>query len=304
MRALISGATGLVGRELVRQLPDSAVLTRDPSRARQRLGDARAWRWSPEAEGPPPEALGAADVVFHLSGEPIADGWWTADKKRRIRESRVAGTRNLVAALGAQDRRPAVLVSASAVGYYGNRGDEPLDESAPRGEGFLADLCADWEREAMAAATLGMRVVCVRIGIVLSRSGGALAKMLPAFRLGVAGRLGDGRQWMPWIHLDDLVGLLVHAARDASLSGPVNGVAPNPVTNAEFTRTLAGVLHRPACLHAPAFALRLALGEMSGILLTSQRALPRAAERGGYAFRHPTLEAALRAALAAPAAAT
>jgi hypothetical protein len=168
-------------------------------------------------------------------GEPAADGRWTAEKKRRIRDSRVVGTRNLVAGLAALAVRPRVLVSASAVGYYGDRGDEILDERSSRGEDFLADLCVDWEREAMAAERLGVRVVFVRIGLVMTRDGGALGKMLPAFRLGAGGRLGSGRQWMPWIHVDDLVGLLLHAAAQDSLRGPLNGTAPSPVTNADFS---------------------------------------------------------------------
>ena len=187
---------------------------------------------------------------------------------------------------------------ASAIGYYGDRGDEVLDEASTRGQDFLADICAAWEAEAMAAEALGMRVVCVRIGIVLSPRGGALPLMLPAFRMGAGGRLGSGRQWMSWIHLEDIVGILLHASGNASLVGPINGTAPNPCTNEAFTRALASEVHRPALLPVPAAALRVAFGEMSTILMASQRVVPRVAERSGYLFRHATLDAALGAALA------
>jgi hypothetical protein len=241
----------------------------------------------------PPQALQGAEVVFNLMGEPAADGRWTAEKKRRIRDSRVVGTRHLVQGLAALDERPRVLVAASAVGYYGDRGDELLDERSSPGQGFLADVCIDWEREAMAAERLGIRVVCVRIGLVMSTAGGALAKMLPPFRLGAGGRLGSGRQWMPWIHIDDLVGILLHAGRSEALRGPVNGVVPAPVTNAAFTLALARAVRRPAVLPMPAFALNVAFGEMSGMLMASQRVMPTAALRSGYAFSHPDLGEAL-----------
>jgi uncharacterized protein (TIGR01777 family) len=234
-------------------------------------------------------------------GEPAADGRWTAEKKRRIRDSRVVGTRNLVAGLAALDKRPRVLVSASAVGYYGDRGDELLDERSARGEGFLADVCVEWEREAMAAERLGIRVVCVRIGLVMSTAGGALAKMLPPFRLAAGGRLGNGRQWMPWIHIDDLVGILLHAARSDAIRGPINGVAPAPATNAAFTLALARAVRRPAVLPMPAFALNVAFGEMAGMLMASQRVVPALALRGGYAFSHPDVDGALASLLATDA---
>jgi hypothetical protein len=299
MRAVVTGATGLVGRALLRRLASPvAVLTRDDARARRLLGPVDAYRWSPEAGPAPAAALRGADVAFNLAGEPVAEGRWTPERKRRIRDSRVAGTRNLVAALRALDRRPRVLVSASAVGYYGDRGDDPLDEDAPPGRGFLADVCVDWEREAMAATELGLRVVCLRIGLVLSPGGGALAKMLPAFRFGAGGRLGSGRQWMPWVHVDDIVGLLLHAARVDTLRGPLNGVAPVPVTNADFAAALGRAVRRPALLPAPAFALAVALGEMSGMLLASQRLRPARALASGYAFAHPTLDEALASLLA------
>jgi len=294
MQAVVTGATGLIGQALIRQLGSgAAVLSRDDGRAQRQLGGVRAHRWAPEGGPAPVEALRGADVVFNLAGEPAADGRWTAEKKRRIRDSRVVGTRHLVAGLAALNERPRVLVSASAVGYYGDRGDELLDERSSRGQGFLADVCVDWEREAMAAERLGIRVVCVRIGLVMSTAGGALAKMLLPFRLGAGGRLGSGRQWMPWIHIDDLVGILLHAARSESSRGPINGVAPEPVTNAAFTAALAHAVHRPAVLPMPAFALNVAFGEMSGMLMASQRVMPALALRSGYTFSHPDLDGAL-----------
>ena len=184
--------------------------------------------------------------MFNLAGEPVSEGRWTDEKKRRIRDSRVVGTRDLVAGLALLKSRPRVLVSASAVGYYGDRGDEELDERSAAGHGFLAEVCADWEREAMAASQLGIRVVCVRIGIVLAPGGGALARMLTPFRMGVGGRLGSGRQWMPWIHIKDVAGIMLHASWNNEINGPMNAVAPSPVTNADFTRALAHAVHRPA----------------------------------------------------------
>jgi uncharacterized protein (TIGR01777 family) len=294
MQAVVTGATGLIGQALIRQLGFGvAVLSRDDGRAQRQLVGVRVHRWAPEGGPAPVEALRGADIVFNLAGEPAADGRWTAEKKRCIRDSRVVGTRHLVAGLAALNERPRVLVSASAVGYYGDRGDELLDERSSRGQGFLADVCVDWEREAMVAERLGIRVVCVRIGLVMSTAGGALAKMLPPFRLGAGGRLGSGRQWMPWIHIDDLVGILLHAARSESSRGPINGVAPEPVTNAAFTAALAHAVHRPAVLPMPAFALNVAFGEMSGMLMASQRVMPALALRSGYTFSHPDLDGAL-----------
>ena len=300
MKALITGGTGLLGTELLANLTDAVVLSRDPAGTTRKLGGARAIRWDPATEPAPLEALQGVEAVFNLAGEPVAEGRWTEDKKRRIRDSRVLGTRNLVAGLRALDTKPAVLVSASAVGYYADRGDEQLDESSQAGRGFLAEVCTEWEREALAAEALGVRVVCVRIGIVLDPGGGALARMLTPFKLGAGGRLGNGKQWMPWIHIDDVVGVLLHASRTAAVCGAMNAVAPHPVTNAEFTRALGHAVHRPALFPVPKTALRIAFGEMSEILMASQRVLPRVAERTGYAFRHTELEGALAAVMAAP----
>lgn len=296
MRTLVTGATGLIGRKLAERLQRTVVLSRDPRRANGMAVDTHAW--SPEAGPPPSEALRDVSVVFNLAGEPLAGGRWSEERKRRIRDSRVLGTRNLVVGLAEQTQRPRVLVSASAVGYYGDRGEDAVDESSPPGQGFLADVCVAWEREALAAEQLGIRVVCVRTGMVLAPDGGALAKIVPPFRLGVGGRIGNGEQWMPWIHIDDVVGLLLHASQDARIRGPLNAVAPTPTTNAEFTRELGHAVHRPSLLSIPKTALRLMLGEMSQVVTASQRVFPSTAERTGYQFKYPDLGPALQASLA------
>jgi len=296
-RTLVTGATGLIGRAIIERLGSTVVLSRDPELAKRNLPKVEAHAWSPEAGSPPAGVFAGVDVVFNLAGEPVAEGRWTDDKKRRIRDSRVLGTRNLVAGLAALEKRPRVLVSASAVGYYGDRGDEELVETSAAGRGFLAEVCAEWEHEALAAEALGIRVVCARIGIVLAQGGGALAKMLTAFRLGAGGKLGDGRQWMPWIHLDDVAGLLLHASQGARIHGAINAVGPCPATNADFTRALGKAVHRPAFLTVPKTALRLAFGEMGQILTDSQRVFPKVAEQTGYAFKHTELGGALKAAL-------
>ena len=293
MRALITGATGLIGRQLLRSIENPVVLSRRPGEARRLHGSVEAHLWEPESGPAPSDALRGTEVVFNLAGESVSEGRWTDEKKRRIRDSRVLGTRNLVAGLAALKSRPHVLVSASAVGYYGDRADEELDEHSAAGHGFLAEVCADWEREAMAASLLGIRVVCARIGIVLAPDGGALAKMLTPFRMGVGGRLGSGRQWMPWIHIKDVAGIMLHASRNDSIHGPMNAVAPHPVTNVDFTRALAHGFHRPAWLPVPRAALRLVFGELSNILIASQRVFPRVAEHSVYAFEHSDLRGAL-----------
>ena len=241
--------------------------------------------------------------MFHLAGEPVVDGRWDTAKKDRILLSRVDSTRALVRAFAdlEQSARPRVLVCASAVGIYGSRGDELLTEDSAPAAGFLADVCRAWEEEAARARDLGIRVVSLRIGIVLAREGGALAKMLPLFRLGVGGRLGDGKQWMPWIHIDDIVGLLRFAAANDHLSGPVNAAAPQPVQNVTFTRALGKAVRRPALLPAPAFALRIALGEAANVVLASQHVVPTRATDAGYRFVHPTLAGALASLLPAAA---
>lgn len=296
MKALVTGATGFVGRRLLEQLDQPIVLSRDASRAKRQLAefDVTAFSWQPTEEMPPAEAFDGVDVIFHLAGDPVAEGRWNAAKKKRIEESRIVGTRNLVQRLSELENRPRVLVSASAVGYYGSRGDETLDESASHGSGFLSDVCIGWEREAQRAAELGVRVVSVRVGIVLGKGGGALGRMLLPFKLGLGGRLGNGKHWMPWVHLDDLVGLLLHAAETEEVSGPMNGVAPNSVTNRDFTSALAVAVHRPALFPAPKFALRAAFGEFANDLFASQRVVPRVALDSGYEFQFPEINGALQ----------
>jgi len=286
---LLTGASGPIGAKLLDVFPKAVVLSR-----RSRDRGTPAFTWQPTDELPPRQALAGATHVVHLAGEPVASGRWSESRKQRIRDSRVTGTRNLVAGLATLEDRPRVLVCASAVGYYGSRGDEQLDEQSPRGEGFLADVCSAWENEALQARAIGIRVVCLRIGLVLSREGGALERMLPVFRMGAGGRLGDGQQWMPWIHIDDVVGLIEHALANDSVEGPVNAVAPHPVRNRKFTEALAKAVNRPAVIPVPEIVLRLAFGELSSVLVASQYVLPRQAENTGYRFRFSDIESALR----------
>jgi uncharacterized protein (TIGR01777 family) len=257
-----------------------------------------ALRWDPASGAITPAGPSVADAVVHLAGDSIMGLRWTADKKRRIRESRTIATRLLVQTLTRLAKPPAVFVCASGVGYYGSRGDEVLSEESRPGTGFLADLAREWEAATATAIAQGIRVVNVRLGVVLSAHGGALAKMLTPFRLGLGGVIGDGAQWMSWIALDDVIGAIRHALTTDALRGPLNIVAPAPVTNAEFTRTLGRVLGRPTLVPLPAFAARLALGEMADeLLLASQRVVPARLQASGYRFRYPTLDDALRAVL-------
>jgi uncharacterized protein (TIGR01777 family) len=301
----VTGASGLIGRALVTELRDEhgaevTVLSRDPSRAREALG-VEAVGWDPIGEPAPMQALTGADAVVHLAGENVAQRW-SKQAKRAILESRVTGTRNLLAGLEAIDRseigqRPQTLISGSAVGYYGPHGEEPLDEDSPPGNDFLAETCVAWEAEAQKAAALGMRVVLVRTGVVLDRNGGALKRMLPPFQIGVGGPVAGGAQYMSWIHREDLVGMIQAALEDERWSGPVNGTAPEPVSNREFSRALGRALHRPSLLPVPGFALGLLYGEMAEIVTTGARVMPAKALVLGYDFRHPELDEALRSAL-------
>jgi uncharacterized protein (TIGR01777 family) len=296
MRALVTGGSGFVGPRLLRLLDRPVVVTRNPARAQQTIGHlaGRIVHWDP-MEGPPaPDVFAGIDTVFHLAGESVAEGRWTAAQKARIRDSRVIGTRHLVHGIKQASQRPAVLVSASAVGYYGDRGEEELAESAAPADDFLARVCVAWEDEALAAERDGVRVVTARTGIVLGAGGGALAKMLTPFKLGAGGPLGNGRQWMPWIHVADLARLYVHAADTAVIRGPMNAVAPHPVRNSEFTRALGGQLHRPAFMPAPYIGLRLLFGEFAQVLFASQRVIPRVALDTGFTFQYPEIAAALR----------
>jgi len=300
MRVLVTGASGLVGSALAGALRGAGHsadrLVRPGSEAK---GAGHGIKWDPVSGDLDRAAAEGADAVVHLAGANIGAGRWTASRKKLLRSSRVEATRNLVTGLLQLDRRPRALVSASAVGYYGNRGDELLTEESPPGEDFLGMLARDWEKEAMRAADFGMRVVIVRLGVILAPHGGALERMLLPFQLGLGGRLGSGKQWMSWITLPDAIGVLRHALENDALAGPVNAVAPNPVRNAEFTRTLGKVLGRPTIFPAPAFALRLVLGEMAGaLLLSSQCVVPQKLQQQGYGFRHADLETGLRAVLA------
>jgi uncharacterized protein len=316
MRVTVTGATGLIGPRLVSALRARGdavtVLTRDPDRALERLerapqassshdprpGAIEAVRWDPLREPAPSLALAGRDAVAHLAGENVAQRW-SAAAKRAIRESRVTGTRNLVRALAALagEERPRALVSSSAIGYYGARADEPIDEDEPAGQGFLAETCRAWEAEAQAAERSAMRVVRMRTGVVLDRDGGALAKMLPPFRLGVGGPVAGGRQYVSWVHTDDLVGIALAAIDGEEWHGAVNATAPHPQRNGDFSKTLGRVLGRPSLLPVPGAALRLLYGEMAEIVTTGARVLPARALVLGYEFRHPQLEPALRAAL-------
>lgn len=299
MQVVVTGGTGFIGRSLVERLVRSGhqvtVLTRDVNRAARRLPAKCACRtWNPDTDLDH-AMLRGVDAIVHLAGEGVADGRWTAQRKAEILESRTRGTECLLRALSRlpAGERPRTFVSASAVGWYGDRGEERLDETSEPGGGFLADVCRAWEARTLAVQSLGIRTVTLRIGLVLGRGGGALRAMLTPFRLGLGGRLGSGRQWMSWIHIDDVVGLLQFALADDRVSGPVNGVAPRPVRNGAFTRTLGRVLQRPTIFPIPALALRLVLGEMAGMRLASQRIRPRAAEDLGYSFRFPTPRKAL-----------
>lgn len=297
MQVVVTGATGFIGRPLVQALREDGhevtVLTREVAGAGKRLpAGVRAVAWSDAAAWE--AALAAADAVINLAGESIAGGRWTAARKERIRRSRVESTRALVEAMARQERRPGVLINASAVGYYGPLGDEPVDESAPPGHDFLARVTVEWEQEARRAEALGVRVVLLRIGMVLGEDGGALAPMVLPFKLFVGGPVGSGRQWLPWVHREDVVGLIRFALANDQVRGPVNATATEAHTNASFSRLLGRVLGRPSWLPVPAFALRLLLGEMADLVLNGQKVVPAAAERYGYRFRFPALEPALR----------
>lgn len=295
MRALVTGATGFVGRHLVAKLSRPVVLSRNAGQARAKLGDVEVYAWEPTAGPPPVEAFSGVDTVFHLAGDPIVKGRWNPAKLKRIRESRVLGTRNLVSAMESLPERPKVLICASAVGFYGNRGDEVLEEASLPGSDTLAGICQEWETEAGRATALGVRVINLRSGVVLRKGGGVLAEMLLPFQLCLGGRLGSGKQWMSWIHLDDLLGIMFHAVEKGDMRGPVNGVAPGVVTNAEFTKVLAATLRRPAIFPMPEFAIKIIFGGVSEVMLGSQRVRPLAAEKAGYKFQYPELGPALTA---------
>ena len=308
MRVVVTGATGMIGQAVVGALlareEEVVVLSRDAARAQRTFGDrVEAHTWADPIGSPPPAAaLDGADGVVHLIGEPVAQRW-TDEAKEAIRESRVRSTRSLVQGLLSlsPDQRPRVLVSQSATGFYGPLGDQPVDEGAPAGSDFLAGVVVEWEHEALAAASSsGVRVVVTRTGVVLSPSGGALAKMLPFFKLGIGGPVAGGRQYVPWVHLDDVVGAMLFCLGQPDATGPVNLTAPSPVTNTELSRALGRVLKRPAVLPVPGLAVKALYGEMAQIVITGQRAVPAQLQELGYGFRHPELEAALRDVLGRP----
>ncbi len=304
MRYVVTGATGFLGRalclRLIEQGDEVVALSRSAESARKLLDErvnCHAWLGSAPDEWK--AALNGADVVIHLAGESLGSQRWTPEFKRRLIASRIDSTRQLVSALHDANPRPKTLVSASAVGYYGNRFDEPLTEESSAGKDFLADLCRQWEEESQRASEFDVRVVRLRIGIVLG-DGGTLEKMLyplpipiSPWKLGFGGRLGDGRQWLPWVHIEDVVGLCLLSAQNPEAQGAINAVSPRPVSNAEFSRVLGRVLKRPAILPVPAFALRLLLGEFADVVLGGQKALPVAAQRLGYTFHYSEIEQAL-----------
>jgi uncharacterized protein (TIGR01777 family) len=293
MNILITGSTGLIGSEL------NSLLSKNGHRVKRLVRHSPSGRdeifWDPARGILDAQSLEGLDAVVHLAGENIASGRWTERKKRRIRESRINGTGLLAQSLSGLFDSPQVLVSISAIGYYGDRGNEQLSEESPAGKGFLPDLCRQWESAAEAAIIRGIRVVIPRVGVVLSPRGGAIARMLPVFRLGLGGRIGSGRQYMSWITLDDLVEAIHHAILTPSLHGPVNAVSPNPVTNADFSRALGRALSRPALFTLPSLAARIAFGQMADeTLLSSTRVTPERLTRSGFKFRFPELNGALR----------
>lgn len=301
MKIIVTGSTGLVGRALVR-----ALLAEGHSVTRLVRGDTQTFsapgtaavRWDVEAGAIDAQALEGHDAVVHLAGENVAEGSWTEEKKRRIRDSRVRGTRLIAETLSALRAKPKVLVAASAIGFYGNRADEILTEASASGDDFLSEVCREWEKATLAASQAGIRVVNLRIGVVLSGEGGALPKMATPFKFGAGGKVGTGGQYMSWVDLDDVIRIIQYAIEHESLRGPINVVAPRPVTNGEFTKALGKVLGRPTFFAVPEFAVRLAFGEMGDtLLLGSQRVEPSQLQASGYEFAYPNLEDSLKHAL-------
>lgn len=293
MTALVTGATGLVGAALVAQLDRPHLLARSVEKAAARFPDARVFPWDAASGPPPAAAFDGVDRVFHLAGDPVMAERWSDAKKDRIRQSRDEGTRHLVSTMRALTAPPKVLVSASAMGFYGDCGDQLLSEDAPAGVDFLARVCHAWEDAARGATDVGVRVVRMRISLVLAKQGGAFPPLRRLFRLGLGGPLANGAHWVSWIHLHDLVRLIRHAADDPHLDGPVNAATPHPLRNRDFTKALGRAVNRPALLPAPKFALQLALGERATVLLGSQRLVPEVALGTGFQFDFPRIEQAL-----------
>ncbi|HYI95862.1 MAG TPA: TIGR01777 family oxidoreductase [Bryobacteraceae bacterium] len=294
MNVLLTGASGFIGHRLIaRSLHEGHSVHAVGRRPPAGFQAIQFSEWKEVSQEFPARAIETSDAIVHLAGEPIAQKW-NPEVKAKIRDSRVNGTRKLVESIAKQSRRPQVLISASAIGYYGDRGEELLDENSTAGTGFLPEVCIEWERAAREAGNLGLRVVLLRTGIVLGKEGGALKQMLTPFKLGVGGPTGSGKQWMSWIHIDDLVSAMMFALATPDVAGPVNGTAPNPVRNRELTSTLGAALGRPAVVPTPTFALKLMLGEAARIVLESQKVLPTVLQAAGFPFRHRDVDEALR----------
>jgi len=296
MNVLVTGATGFVGKRLCKKLYEQGHAITVLSRSGEKAKDAfpfpvKAFAWDASKENPPAEAFNGVEGVVHLAGEGIADKRWSESRKRAIHDSRSGGTQKLVKTISGLSKKPKVVVSASAIGWYGNRGNEELTETSSLGTGFLPEVCRDWEKP-IDSLPSEIRTVKIRIGIVLGTEGGALKKLLPIFKLGAGGPIGKGDQWMSWIHVDDLVSLLAFSINEEKAKGVLNGVTPVPVTNADFSKALGAALHRPAFMPTPAFALKLALGEMSEIVLASQKVLPKATLATGFSYQFADITSA------------
>ncbi len=296
-KVLVTGGTGFIGKRVCDTLQEKdygvTVVSRDPERAKTKLQSIdEIYTWNPETEQLPSEATSDLHAVIHLAGESIASRW-NAKKKQRIRDSRILSTQNLVSSLASTEAKPEVLVCASAIGLYGATGDDSFTEESDKGTDFLAEVCQQWETEGQKASELGIRVVHVRIGLVLGIGGGLLEQVLPPFKIGAGGKLGSGKQWMSWVHIDDVVGIIMHSLDNEGVQGALNATAPNPVRNIEFTKTLGSVLRKPAIFPVPAFILHLLMGEFAEFVMLSQNVLPDRTEASGYEFQFHTLESAL-----------
>lgn len=299
MKVLVTGATGFVGKIVVKKLLDLGhqvnVLTRNPAKSVLSLGNGvQSFAWTDYHQLPPDEAFQGVDGIINLMGEGIADKRWSEDQKKKIYDSRIIATSKLVEKIKSLENIPKVLVSASAIGIYGDRGEELLNEESSAKDDFLANVCKDWEKEALRAKDLGLRVAIVRTGVVLGKNGGALKKMLPIFKLGGGGPVGSGKQFMSWIHVDDIASMYVFALLQNDIEGIYNGTSPNPVTSKDFAKTLGRVVHRPAFAPAPAFVLKVVFGEMSQVLLDGQKVMPEKFKQKNFEFKYLDLESALK----------
>ena len=298
MKVLMTGATGFVGKVLVKKIlaqgDEVVVLSRNKEKAKAVFGEKCQYgEWKDTNTLPPLEVFNGVEGVINLMGEGIADKRWSPEQKNKIRTSRLQGTTKLIEAISKLSQKPKVMVSTSAIGIYGSRGDEELTENSKTVHDFLGSLCTDWEKAASSVKDLGVRLVIIRTGVVLGKDGGALKKMLPPFKLGLGGPLGDGKQYMSWIHIDDLASMYIDGLKNPNLEGPFNGTAPHPLTNKEFTKVLGKTLHRPTFLPAPAFAIKAAFGEMSTVILDGQKVMPEKFLKHQFKFKYPDLEKAL-----------